>query len=126
MRILVTGSRDLEDFQLVWDTLADLLLKHQRTFTVVHGACLTGADYHARLWCRHMNHSVSLVQEEPYPAEDFGPWPACGPKRNSHMVSTNPDICLGFFKHGAKNKGTTDCVVKAVQAGIPVRTFWSE
>lgn len=56
------------------------------------------------------------VQVEPHPAKDFGPWPACGPRRNTHMVNLGADICLAFPQPGSR--GTWDCAEKAVNAGI--------
>ena len=48
MKILVTGSRDFEDNQFVYDTLD--AFAPARPITLIHGACATGADYYAHEW----------------------------------------------------------------------------
>ena len=116
-RILVTGSRDWEDENRIAGAL--LLVASRvaatRSITIVHGDCLTGADAIA--------HRVALHYEwcpEPHPAD----WPqhgkAAGPIRNAEMVALGADVCLAFFREGAANKGTSNCVALAEKAGILV------
>lgn len=129
-RILVTGSRDWDD----WQTLAKALFEEANDnyyagVVVVHGACPTGADYGAgwitrNLLCYTENGAV----EDPHPAKwregglfDSG----AGFKRNLEMVALGADVCLAFFKEGAPNKGTAHCASAAEKAGIPVRRFYA-
>jgi hypothetical protein len=40
------------------------------------------------------------VEQHPaqgHPTEDFGPWPAAGPRRNAHMIRLGADLCLAFI-----------------------------
>lgn len=115
MRIIVTGARDHDDEHAVYNALDAHWRNHPagQPFVVVHGACPTGADDHARHWAASRG-----VPQEPYPARDFGPWPWCGPRRNTHMVRLGGDLVIAF--PGPKSRGTWDCVRKARAAGIPV------
>lgn len=119
MRIIVTGGRSITAEQgqaLIWNTL-DIVTVNQapEDMVIVQGEChLGGADLIARNWA-----DAHGVRVESYPASDFGSWPACGPRRNAHMVSLDADLCVGFPEPGSK--GTWDCLAKAVNAGIPVR-----
>lgn len=129
-RILVTGARASERTRAVqplWEAcvahhLAAAVyalpqqLRDAGRLVVVHGACPAGGvDEYAAGWASRCPFTVP----EAHPAEIFGAWPACGPKRNSHMVSLGANLCLGFPAPGSK--GTWDCLRKAVDAGIPTR-----
>lgn len=122
-RVLVTGSRDLTDGYLVREQL---------------GHCRTGADAIADMWVTRMKLNGWPVEVERHPAqhhptESFGPWPACGPIRNSHMVSLGADECLAFVgkctsdrcqrktPHGSH--GASDCASKAAKTGITVKRW---
>ncbi|MFF7880994.1 SLOG family protein [Streptomyces sp. NPDC020794] len=132
-RILVTGSRDWDDVDEVWLRLGDAVGPiHRdnisREIVIVHGDCPRGADAIADQWGRKYGATV-----EGHRAEDFGPWPRCGPIRNRHMVGLGADLCLAFIgpctkatcrkprPHGSH--GTTGCADLAEAAGIPVRRF---
>jgi hypothetical protein len=89
--------------------------------TVVHGACPNGADAIAEALAK-----VDLGWEtDPHPADWDLYGKSAGHIRNQEMVDLEPDVCLGFFKKGAANKGTMDCVTRALKAGIPIRTYWA-
>lgn len=47
-----------------------------------------------------------------------------GFQRNQQMIDAGADICLAFFKTGAANRGTKDCVDRAKRAGIEVVETW--
>lgn len=118
-RVIVTGSRytAFEDRNVVFRELNTVVREHPgRSVIVVHGACPQGGvDADAAAWTL----TTPDARVEGYPAEAFGSWPACGPKRNSHMVSLGADLCLGFPR--PQSKGTWDCLRKACDAGIPIR-----
>lgn len=126
LRILITGSRRLTDpapirrkiigflAELQLDPVRDPSFAHARV-VIVHGA-QRGADELAAKVARELGFTP-----EAHPAEKFGPWPQCGPKRNTHMVSLGARICFAFPCE--KSTGTWDCVMKAVRAHIPVRTY---
>jgi hypothetical protein len=126
-RILVTGSRDWTRMDLVHAALATACYQNIPA-TIVHGACPTGADAQAGWWARE--HQVIGLAEERHRAQDFGPWPAAGPRRNAHMVSLGADICLAFIgpctkasckrPHPHGSHGASGCATLAETAGIPV------
>lgn len=133
IRILVTGSRHQQDQTPVRQAIFEWLLYRYRgelargpfdraaelsysgpdQVLLVHGGA-RGVDALAAEVAREHEWKV-----ESYPAEDFGSWPGCGPRRNAHMVSLGADVCLAF--PGPNSRGTWDCVRKAQAAGIPVR-----
>jgi hypothetical protein len=134
-RVLVTGSRDWDDIERVRHELNRIYdqLAATRLMVVVHGVCPTGADRHARHWVRDRQHFGEPVVEDPHRAEAFGPWPACGPKRNAHMVQLGADACLAFIgpctsprcrrPEPHPSHGASGCAALAEQAGIPTRRW---
>lgn len=133
-RLLVTGSRTWDDATTIYNALDAIALRHyDRAIIVVHGACPTGADAHARTWVRAAHDVSQPVIEEPHRPETFGPWPRCGPLRNQHMVNLGADACIAFIgpctsprcrrsgPHGSH--GASGCADLAEQAGIPTRRW---
>lgn len=129
-RVLVTGSRNWRDGQTIWQALADTVraLPYDRDLVLVHGNYRTGADQMADEWGRGFGATI-----ERHRAEDFGPWPRCGPIRNRHMVSLGADLCLAFIGPCTSTRcrrpgphpshGASGCADLAEQAGIPVRRY---
>lgn len=113
MRVLITGGRDLSvsDWSHTVYRVLRCLESHD-DIVLVHGDC-SGADQIAKVLHHLYPH---LFLEEGHPAENFGKWPQCGPKRNAHMVSLGADLCIAL----PGGRGTADCVRKANIAGIPV------
>jgi YspA, cpYpsA-related SLOG family len=133
-RVLVTGSRDWDDVPSIAAALEQALIDSDgRPVLVVHGACQSGADRHADHYARWLRGRGCSVDVEPHRAEDFGPWPACGPFRNKHMVSLGADLCLAFIGPCTSPRcrrpdphpshGASHCAHLAEQAGIPTRRF---
>lgn len=124
-RVLVTGSRLLKDRELVDSTLDKILAEHP-VLVVVHGACETGADLLADDWVAARQSEGLDVRPERYHA----PWrllgKAAGPARNQEMCDEGADECVAFPVQGAENKGTKDCVMRAVKCGIPARLIRRE
>lgn len=119
-RILITGSRHATDAEhrnvireSILDAIGHIPASELDRVVLVHGDAtgvdLIAADVVARL--------AYPIKVEPHNAAQFGKWPACGPRRNSHMVSLGADVCLAFPQAGSS--GTWDCARKAVDAGIP-------
>ena len=132
-RILVTGSRNAtEDHRheikvAIIEAVGRIRARQMSQVILVHGDEDTdngcpGVDRLAESIVK-TDLAAFNIQVEPHNARDFLPWPAAGPKRNSHMVSLGANICLGFALPGSK--GTWDCAKKAADAGIPtiVRTL---
>jgi hypothetical protein len=135
-RVLVTGSRDWPKPELVCHALDAAFCEATnagRLMTLVHGACPSGADDQAADWANHMIRRDLPVKVEPHRAEDFGPWPACGPIRNKHMVSLGADACFAFIGPCTSlrcrkppphpSHGASGCADLAEAAGIPVRKW---
>jgi hypothetical protein len=118
-RILVTGSRDWDDGELIaWQLglAAGDGSRAGRRVIVVHGACPTGADPVADRLARDHGFEV-----EPHPADWAARGPSAGPIRNREMVEAGADVCLAFIRGGSR--GATGCADMAERAGIPVRRF---
>lgn len=113
MRILVTGSRDWEDRDLIYQILGEFT-SHGVRHTLVHGDCPTGADRMADDWAKCQ---PDIIVEK-YPAE----WDVYGKRagfvRNEQMVNLGADICLAFIKNNSK--GATMTANLAQAAGIKV------
>ncbi|MGW5690303.1 SLOG family protein [Streptomyces asiaticus] len=138
-RALITGSRDWDDVTAIGAALEQALIDAgPRPVVVVHGACPSGADWHADHYARWMRGQGVAIDVEQHPAqshptEDFGPWPGAGPRRNAHMVGLGADVLLAFVGPCSSSRcrkpqphpshGTSCCIALAEQAGIPVRRW---
>lgn len=132
-RILITGSRDWTNETRVAFALGaacSRLLKgnggYPNQFTVVHGACPSGADALADRIARDQGMAVEV-----HPADWETNGRAAGLVRNAAMVDLGADICLAFCMPCTKSgctkpkphdsHGTTHCLERAKAAGIEVR-----
>lgn len=135
MRILVTGSRNWTDRQIIYrdlDLLWDLASGH---LVLMHGACPTGADAIADEWGTS-RHGVTVQR---FPADWAGPCtdecppghrrrnrlrspgtycPKAGHYRNQDMVDRRPDQVRAYQLNGSR--GTQDCIDRALAAGLTV------
>jgi hypothetical protein len=114
-RVLVTGSRDWAPVTLIESILTRLKARHGSALIVAHGACPTGIDVTFRRACETMG-----IGEQRYPAAWETQGKAAGPIRNTAMVQAGADVCLAFSRKLTESRGTSDCVRKAISAGIPV------
>jgi hypothetical protein len=123
-RVLITGSRDFPQPELVRHELTRLWLLHEGPFVVAHGACPTGPDDDAYRWVTDMIEAeMGVVSDDPMPADwdhctdhcrpghrvtkkpgdihhpglldDY--CPAAGPRRNGEVVARGADRCLAFI-----------------------------
>lgn len=117
-RVLITGSRDWDDQQAIWDALAAVAreLPVDRDLVLVHGACPSGADRMAHEWARGFGAVI-----EAHPANWVINGKRAGFIRNAHMVSLGADVCLAFIRNGSR--GASHTARLAEQAGIPTRRF---
>jgi hypothetical protein len=132
MRILVTGSRDWTDRAAVVDALAWVIEKcgvippidGLEDFTLVHGACPTGADAIADEVGVDWQQRYGLNIER-HPAEwrrpDGSVDKGAGFRRNAEMVNLGANVCLAFIKNNSK--GASHTADLAEKAGIPTRRF---
>lgn len=126
MRILVTGSRDWDDWRIMGLALSEAA-EDALGVSVVHGGArgadaMAGAVATARGWLT-----------EVYRAD----WDTYGRQagfiRNQAMVDLGADICLAFVMPCLKcpqpqypphdSHGTADCMARTRRAGIPVRVY---
>lgn len=117
MRVIVCGSRDFDDDELLSSELARIYDSPERSgghLVIVHGAA-RGADMLAGRWAQ----LVPGAAEEPHPANWTGYRNAAGPIRNCEMAKAGADLCLAFWD--GKSAGTKDMITQAVCHGIPVR-----
>lgn len=139
-RVLLTASRDLTQRTLVEEQLThclDTAMALGRKLIVVNGACPDGGDAMGNEWVDRLKHQWP-VDKEPHPAQNhptqnFGPWPACGPRRNNYMVGLGADECLAFINacssprcqrktpHGSH--GASGCADAAARAGIALKRW---
>lgn len=116
MRILVTGSRDWTDEDMVGTALAETVAARLEPHTLIHG-CARGLDRIASIIADCWDWEVEAHAAN---WEEHGK--TAGPIRNTHMLSVGkPDICLAFPLPGSK--GTWDMIRKANRAGLEVRIY---
>jgi hypothetical protein len=119
MRILVTGSRNWPDKEIIANALIDLTNWFPiiwEDVVIVHGDCPTGADAMAQEFAEQHG-----IRTERHPADWKRYGKFAGPKRNQEMVDLGADICLAFILPGSR--GTKHCMGAAEKAGIPVWVF---
>lgn len=122
MRILLTGSRAWPDRRAVESVLSELLHLHG-PFTLVHGACSTGADFFAHEWYEATGHEFGCGELK-YKADWDKYGKAAGPIRNAAMVAAGADLVIAFPLPGGS--GTQGTVEMARRAGIETREFKHE
>lgn len=113
-RLLVTGSRDWEDYDVIRDRILGLYDNVGYPLTIVEGGA-RGVDKMAA----QVAIDNGLWLEE-YPA-DWSKGRAAGIIRNQQMVDTKPDYCYAFIRNNSK--GATHCANAAKKAGIPTVIF---
>lgn len=126
LAVLVTGSRRWEDDDLIRRRLRKLGDGYE-TCVLIHGDA-GGADTLARNIAR----SYLGWEVIPMSAQWRQGGKEQGPQRNQHMVdvlcalrSCGYDVrCEAFQKIGSA--GTSDCVRRAIAAGVPVHVTWEE
>ena len=120
MKILISGSREYEDYETFEKLLFDILDKEKLSspdwvitpkLTIIHGEC-RGIDKLAQRFCIKEDHN-----EEPYPAQWNKYGDAAGPLRNQQMIDEGkPDLVLAF--PCKKSTGTYDLIRKAKEAKV--------
>lgn len=111
MRILVTISRDWDDYETAGRVLAKVVDNNWDVdVTVVHGA--SGMDWFlAGVAC------AKGVEIEAHPADWKTHGKAAGIIRNNEMAKSNIDLCLAFIKNGSA--GASHCARATEYMGIP-------
>lgn len=110
--VMVTGSRDLEDRDLVEGRLARLMPEQVRV-----GCCPTGVDRIVREWCAR---NLQPHQWAVFSADWRRLGKRAGPVRNRRLVrwaKENSAIVLAFPRGGP---GTAHCIELAKRVGLHV------
>jgi hypothetical protein len=111
-QILVTGSRDWEDVELIRSAIRSVY----EPGAVLHHGGAKGADTIAGAYAR----GVGLeVIEHPAQWSTYGR--RAGFLRNKEMVELQPDVVLAFQRFGSK--GTQHTIDLAVERGIRVIAY---
>lgn len=121
LKVLVTGSRGWNDYELIEDALRSVLPQGAETqpVLVIHGDA-GGADRMAALSARKLGYFVMA-----YPANWKLYGKAAGPIRNAQMLKEQkPDVVLAFWD--GQSRGTAHMMGLADEAGVIVRVFEQE
>jgi len=120
-RILITGSRDWTDSEVIHDALHSYMASVDFAPAVlVSGSCPTGADRLAeKIWTFF---GVGEIERHPADWNTYGK--RAGFLRNAEMVNLGADVCLAFIKDGSR--GASHTAALAEKAGIPTRRFTEE
>jgi len=110
MRVLVTGSRDWSDPDLVVAALEAEAVGDPK-MVVVHGGNGAGVDAIADRWATERGITVEV-----HPARWNEEGKRAGPLRNERMVRKGADLCLAFIRDNSR--GAEDCARRAQAAGI--------
>src|SRR3990172_222281 len=118
MKILVTGDRQWDDYDLMrrvlWEYAPPTYLGYD--VTLIHGDA-KGAD--------QMAAKIAFLfgwQVRKYPAQWHKYHRTAGPIRNRQMLDIEqPDLVIAFHKHWERSKGTKDMVAYAEKRGVLVR-----
>lgn len=109
MRVLVTGGRHFNEFDLLKTTL-DSVHSRNPISVLIHGAA-SGADTLAGKWA-----SENGIEVTSCPADWKKYGRSAGPIRNREMLELSPDLVVAF----PGGRGTADMVSAAAQKGIEV------
>jgi hypothetical protein len=138
LRILVTGSRNLRDHDLVRGALLDALATYSTIGrpVLVHGGQVStdpatgeryGADWIAEYEWRALSEAFAVgdfaleLAVEAHPADWSRHGRAAGPIRNREMVAAGATCCVAFPL--GRSPGTRGCMRLAEAAGIPVLNY---
>jgi hypothetical protein len=113
MRILLVGDRRWKCPELAVQIVTRLLARYGPDLVVVHGG-EPGVDQAIATACRELG-----VTAEPRLAQ----WHQTGlptiATKNRELIMSGPDLCVAIHQSICDSKRTRDCVLQALQEGIP-------
>ena len=115
-RLLVTGSRDWSDVQVITRELEIVQAHEGEQVVLVSGHCPSGADKIAEEVAVKFGWMI-----ERHPADWKTHGKRAGFVRNAEMVEKGADYCLAFVKDNSA--GASNTVVKARIAKIPTKVL---
>lgn len=118
MRVLITGSRDWKNEDLMRETFRTWWREVKPVNPVLISGTARGADQMAeRVWA-----SAGLeIERHPARWDELGK--RAGFVRNAEMVESGFDICFAFYAEGATNRGTDHCAGLAEKYGPVKRVY---
>lgn len=120
-RVLVCGSRDWDDSDIVRAVLDGVLARHKKEsharMLIIEGDA-SGADRMAGSWAERNPWDTDLLK---FPANWELHGKAAGPIRNKQMlIEGEPTLVIAFADNLEESKGTNNMVTQAKKAGLPV------
>lgn len=124
LRILVTGSRNWTDIEVIAEALGEAISVYSSVGSLpvlVHGGA-RGADSLAdEVWQELIQYGLNLLPAEVHPAQWSLYGRSAGHRRNAEMVALGAAVCLAFPL--GESRGTRGCMRLAAAAGIPVVSY---
>lgn len=113
-RILVTGSRDFREKEVLREAL----------ILYGPGLVIEGRAKGADLLARQVASELGWPKGESHPADWTRHGLKAGNLRNQEMVDLGADVCLAFPLRGSR--GTWDCAARALRARIALEVFLTD
>lgn len=115
MQILICGSREWDNFEVIRNTFRELKIEGDK-YTIIHGGC-SGADSIAGFIAKEMGCKVQVFTAD---WKTYGK--RAGPIRNQKMLDIGkPDMILAFHNKIETSKGTLDLISRAQNKGLQVK-----
>jgi hypothetical protein len=112
MLILSTGDRFWTCPKLATSIVRRLVARYGPGITIIQGGG-AGVDNSFASACRDLG-----ISTEPHFADWKGLGNIAGPVRNKEMVDSGADLCIALHCTVARSKGTKNCILHALNAGI--------
>lgn len=111
MKIIVAGSREFKDYEMLKNKL-DKLLINQKDIQIVSGGC-RGADELGEMYAKEKGYSLKVFKAD---WNKYGK--KAGPLRNRQMAKY-ADGLVAFYKEGSR--GTKNMIEEAGKEGLKIR-----
>lgn len=112
----------IEHWLLVLKVVTRLVTEHGDQLHIVSGAA-QGADTLAMMAAKMLGMPESRLKEIPVPSAPRSQSFAQRAKGRNTKIVDKADLLIALFGPGARSRGTTDTVTKALSKGIPVHVW---